>query len=65
MRDLPQSYQEVLTLKFLEGMPNKEVAEILGCSRKALSTKTYRALKALKKRLDEATRERPELLDVI
>lgn len=51
MRDLPQSYQEVITLKFLQGLPNDEVAKILGCSSKTLSMKIYRSLKALKKRL--------------
>lgn len=65
MRDLPDSYQEVLTLKFLEGLSNREVAEILGCTSEALSTRTYRALKELKNRLDRAREKQPELWDVI
>lgn len=52
MKRLPDSYQEVLTLKYVEGFTNGEVAEILGCSQKTLSMKIYRSLKALRKILD-------------
>lgn len=48
-RELPESYQEVLTLKFLEGLSNQEIAQTVCCSHKTLSMKIHRALKALRK----------------
>ena len=52
IRDLPEPQERVLTLKYLQGLSNDELADVLGCSKKTLSMKIYRALKALKKRLD-------------
>jgi RNA polymerase sigma factor (sigma-70 family) len=46
---LPQSYQHILALKFYEGLNNDEMCEVLGVSKKTLSMKIYRSLKALRK----------------
>ncbi|MBU4174959.1 MAG: sigma-70 family RNA polymerase sigma factor [Actinobacteria bacterium] len=57
MRDLPEPQERVLTLKYLRGLSNDELADVLGCSKKTLSVKIYRALKSLKKRLDASDLE--------
>lgn len=49
VRRLPLSYQHVLALKFYQGLEHEEMCEVLGVSKKTLSMKLYRSLKALRK----------------
>lgn len=49
VRRLPQSYQHILALKFYQGLDHDEMCEILGLSKKTLTMKLYRSLKALRK----------------
>ncbi len=53
IRALPQTQQQVLILRFGEGMKTREVAEILGKSVGAVEALQHRALHALKGQLDE------------
>lgn len=46
---LPQSYQHILALKFYEGLSHDEMCEVLDLSKKTLTMKLYRSLKALRK----------------
>ncbi len=46
---LPTSYQHMLTLKFYEGLTLDEMSETLGLSKKTVTMKLYRSMKALRK----------------
>ena len=46
---LPQSYQHILALKFYQDLSHDEMCEVLGLSKKTLTMKLYRSLKALRK----------------
>jgi RNA polymerase sigma-70 factor (ECF subfamily) len=48
---LPPKQQQVITLKFIEGYNNSEIADILGKSVGAVKGLQFRALTALKKLL--------------
>ena len=50
---LHKNYQEVLVLKFFEGLGLDDMSEILGCTKKCISTRLYRALKALGKVMEK------------
>ncbi len=50
---LPLNQRQVIVLKFIEGMDNKEIADIMGKSAGAVRILQMRALSALKKRLDK------------
>jgi len=52
IRDLPENQQQVIILKFIEELDNKEIAKIIGKSEGAIRVLQYRALKMLKKILD-------------
>lgn len=49
LRKIPRQYQEVLSLKFFEGLSNREMADILGCKKATLAVKLHRSLKAFQK----------------
>ena len=49
VRRLPQSYQHILALKFYQGLDHDEMCQVLGLSKKTLTVKLYRSLKALRK----------------
>lgn len=51
LRFLTDEQKELITLKFVEDMSNKEIAQILGKEEDAIRAMQYRALKELKKRL--------------
>jgi RNA polymerase sigma-70 factor (ECF subfamily) len=42
-------YQEVITLRYLGGMPPDQAAEVMGCSKATLAVTLHRALGALRK----------------
>ena len=52
IRNLPENQQQVIILKFIEELDNKEIAKIIGKSEGAIRVLQYRALKMLKKILD-------------
>ncbi len=49
---LPQNYQEVLTLKYTEGLSYEQISRALGISRDNVETRLYRARKLLARRLE-------------
>lgn len=49
VQKLPQSYQHVLALKFYQDLNNDEMCQVLDVSKKTLTMKIYRSLKALRK----------------
>jgi RNA polymerase sigma-70 factor (ECF subfamily) len=49
---LPESYREVLMLRFLEGLTPKEIAEILEESENVVSVRIHRGLKKLRMLLE-------------
>ena len=48
VQKLPQSSQHVLALKFYQGLSHAEMCQVLGLSKKTLTMKIYRSLKALR-----------------
>lgn len=52
---LPARDQEVLNLRFLEGLSSAEAAEVLGCSLQNLYLQVHRALQKLRKELETET----------
>lgn len=51
MKNLPEKYQTVLSLKFFEELSNEEIAEIIGCQKNAVAVRVHRALRLMKKHL--------------
>jgi RNA polymerase sigma-70 factor (ECF subfamily) len=49
IRDLPHTSQQVLYLRYVEGMKPKEIAETLGIQTNAVSVRIFRALEELRK----------------
>mgnify|MGYP001570472101 CR=1 FL=1 len=53
VNELKDPYKQVVSLKFLNGLSNAEIAEILGEREGNIRVLQFRALKELKKRLEE------------
>ncbi len=53
VNELKEPYKQVVTLKFLNGLSNAEIAEILGEREGNIRVLQFRALKELKKQLEE------------
>ena len=51
LSDLPQSQRQVVVLKFLEGMNNREIGQIMQKSESAIRIQQMRALTALRQKL--------------
>lgn len=51
MKNLKQSYQDIILYKFINELTNSEIAQILGKSEGSLRILQHRALKALKKEM--------------
>ena len=51
MHELPDNYREVLFLRYIDELPVKEVAELVGESENAISVRIHRGLKILRKNL--------------
>ncbi len=49
IRDLGPAHEQILYLKFVEGMEPRDIAQILGISENAASVRIHRGLEALKK----------------
>ena len=54
LRRLPEEHQQVLLLRFVEGLGHSEVARLLGKSEGAVRTIQYRALLGLRGKLEAA-----------
>ncbi len=54
LKKLPQIQQSIIIMKFIEEFSNKEIAQILGKSEGAIRVLQHRALKQLKKYLNES-----------
>ncbi len=50
---LRKKYQQVILLKYINDLSNEEISKILGCSEGSLRILKFRALKALRKVLEE------------
>lgn len=61
LASLPQDDQNLLILRFMQGLPNAEVAAILGKSDAAIRVMQHRALKALAKALGTDSKARSYL----
>jgi len=57
LEDLPQDYQEVLVLKYLEEMPVLEISQVMGRSPKSVEGLLSRARKAMRANLEENNHE--------
>ena len=55
IRRLPRRQREVVALRFLADLPERRIAELLGCSTGSVKTHTHRALAALRAELDQTT----------
>ena len=53
LKRLSRSDQELIALRFFDGLPSTEVAEILGCSVDNVYRRLYRALGRLRKQLEQ------------
>jgi RNA polymerase sigma-70 factor (ECF subfamily) len=61
LKSLPEDYQTLLILRFMQGLPHTEVAAILDKSEAAIRVMQHRALKALAKALGTDTKARSYL----
>jgi RNA polymerase sigma-70 factor (ECF subfamily) len=62
IRALPEAYQDLLLLRFVENLPHTEIAKIMNKSAEALRAMQYRALKSLAEqfeRLNKNLRSQP------
>ena len=57
LEDLPQDYQKVLVLKYLEEMPVIEISQVMGRSPKSVEGLLSRARKAMRANLEESSQE--------
>jgi RNA polymerase sigma-70 factor (sigma-E family) len=53
LADLPRQQRAVLVLRYLEDLPEAEVASLLGCSVGSVKTHAYRGLRALRASLGD------------
>ncbi len=56
LRRLPELDQELIALKFAAEMTNREIAQVAGLSESNVGTRLHRALKRLRKLLEETER---------
>lgn len=57
LKNLPDSYSEVLMLRYVEGLSPKEIAETIGESQTLVSVRIHRGLKKLHDLLEEDTKK--------
>jgi RNA polymerase sigma-70 factor (ECF subfamily) len=56
---LPEGWQTVVHLSFVEGFAYKEIADILGCPVGTVMSRLYRARQVLRKRLAHLSTRKP------
>jgi RNA polymerase sigma-70 factor (ECF subfamily) len=62
IRRLPADRQQLLILKFVEGLSNTEIGEVMGRSEGAIKSLYHRTLLALREMLDTTERPKADLL---
>jgi RNA polymerase sigma-70 factor (ECF subfamily) len=62
IRRLPADRQQLLILKFVEGLSNAEIGEVMGRSEGAIKSLYHRTLLALREMLDTTERPKADLL---
>ncbi len=62
LKNLPESYQQILSLRFFEEKTNTEIAEVLGCSVNNVNVKIHRAIKSFE---NYVKKNNSELLELI
>lgn len=60
LQSLSNEYREVITLRFVDGLGPKEIAELIEESENVVSVRLHRALKALRTAIEEEERRREE-----
>ena len=63
LRKIGKKYQEVVLLRFMNDLSNKEIAEALGTNESNIRTLQFRALKKLRSLLEEQEREAKKRLE--
>jgi len=58
IRALPEAYQDLLLLRFVNNLPHTEIASIMNKSAEALRAMQYRALKALAEQFERLNKNR-------
>lgn len=58
VRALPEEYQNLLVLRFVENLPHTEIAKIMNKSAESLRSMQYRALKALAEQFETFNKKR-------
>lgn len=53
LQDLPEPYKEAVSLRYVDGLSPKEIAEIIGESENAVSVRIHRGLKKLRAMLEQ------------
>ncbi len=53
MQRLPRKYRTVIELKFIDELETQTIAEVLDCSRGNLAVRLHRALKALRREIEQ------------
>lgn len=52
LQQLPEKYQSVLSLRYIEGMTNQEISDVLQCRPGTIKSQIHRGLKRLRKLLE-------------
>ena len=60
LRQLSEEDRDVLTLRFVDELEPREIAEVLGISANAASVRIHRAMKRLRERIDEKQDQKHE-----
>lgn len=63
VRQLPEDRQQLLILKFVEGLSNFEIGQIMGRSEGAIKSLYYRTLLSLREMLEETSEQGEEFSD--
>lgn len=57
LHDMPDTYKEVIVLKFVDGLGPKEIAALIEESENVISVRLHRGLKMLRDKIEEKERE--------
>ncbi|MFT7507022.1 MAG: RNA polymerase sigma-70 factor (ECF subfamily) [Acidimicrobiales bacterium] len=63
LQDMPDTYSEVIILKFVDGLGPKEIAGLLEESENVISVRLHRGLKMMRDKIEEKEREVAAKLD--
>jgi RNA polymerase sigma-70 factor (ECF subfamily) len=60
LKELPDTYREVLLLRFVDGLGPKEISELIEVSENIVSVRLHRGLKALRQLIETETKARED-----